>query len=64
MKYKDFTIEIEKVKEGGYSYLIYDKNNWILADEWNECLKTKKDTLIDCKITVDDYYENPSFYKY
>lgn len=64
MKYKGFIIEIEKVEEGGYSYLIYDENKWILADEWNECLKTKKDTLTDCKITVDDYYENPSYYKY
>ena len=65
MKYKGFIIESEKVEEGGYSYLIYsEKNNWILADEWNECLKNKKETLMDCKITIDDYWENPKDYRF
>ena len=61
--YKGFIIDIEKI-DNGYSmgcYRLSDK--WMLVDEWNPCIKTKKDAIKECKITVDNYWKNPSDYK-
>lgn len=64
MEYKGFKIEVEKVDEGGYSVCSYRINdNWILTDEWNPSIRTKKEAIEECKTTIDDYLENPDDYE-
>ena len=62
MEYRGFVFEIEKVEEGGYDMGVYDKETkWELLCEYNPSI-TKKEAIKDCKITVNDYYENPNNY--
>lgn len=62
--YKGFKCEMSKVDEGGYEYSIFRiKDKWELGSGWNPSLKSYKETKEECKITVDDYYENPSNYE-
>ena len=60
MQYRNFNIEVRKEDEGysGNSYRVDD--GWELDCWWNPSIKTKKDAIKECKITIDDYYENPS----
>ena len=63
MLYRGFAIEIKKENEG-YSILCHRKNDdWILIDEWDPSLKSKKEALQDTYVTIDDYLENPSYYE-
>ena len=62
LQYKGFTIKVEKI-DGGYSMLSYrTQDKWVLVDEWNPSIKSKKEAITECKTTIDDYLENPEDY--
>jgi len=63
MKYRGFKIEVKKADEG-YCMTIYRlSDGWILADEWNPSINTKSEAIEECKLDIDDYYENPEAYE-
>ena len=63
MEYRKFNIEVRKEEEGysGSSYKLVE--GWELDCWWNPSIKTKKEAINECKITIDDYYDNPSDYE-
>ena len=65
VEYRGFKIEYEKL-DNNYGYSMYAcriSDNWIIADSWNPSIKTTEQAINECKITIDDYYENPNDYE-
>lgn len=59
---KGFKMKLEKI-DGGYHMLCYRiSDNFILVDEWNPSVKTKRDAIEECKITIEDFLKNPEYY--
>jgi len=63
MEYKDFIIKVEKLYEGYYMYAYRISDNWVLVDEWNRCIQTKRKAINECIITIEDCYKNPKNYE-
>lgn len=64
-EYRGFKIETERLSKNEgctmFSYRISD--DWVLVDEWNPSVTTIEQAIEECKITIDDYYENPDWYE-
>lgn len=63
LEYKGFTIKVESTSDGYSMYSYRTSDNWILDYCWNPSIKTKKEAIEECKITIDGYWENPSEYE-
>jgi len=63
LEYRRFEIGVRKFDDGYLmtSYRLSDE--WMLIDEYNHSIKTKAEAIKECKITIDDYYDNPEDYE-
>jgi len=60
---RGFNIAVEKMDDGFSMYTCRDKDKFVLVDEWNPNIKSKNEAIKECKITIDDYFNNPSDYE-
>ena len=54
---------VGKVDNGYSMFCAKLGDEWMLVDEWNENIKNNDDAFEECRITIDDYLENPSDYE-